>query len=84
MLVNPPALTYLNFEWPLMLHTDASKDWLEAVLEHEQDDGQMNPEAYASCYVNKHECNYGITDMEALAVVWASSTSRLICLGTVM
>ena len=44
----------------------------------------MNPEAYVSRYVNKHECNYGITDMEALAVVWASSTSRLICLGTVV
>ena len=67
-----------------MLHMDASKDGLEEVLEHEQDDSQMNPEAYVSRYVNKHECNYGITDMEALAVVWASSTSRLICLGTVV
>ena len=47
-----------------MLLMDASKDELEAVLEHEQDDGQMNPEAYVSRYVNKHICNYGTTDME--------------------
>ena len=52
MLVNPPALAYLNYEWPLLLHTDASKDGLGAVLEHEQDDGQMNPEAYVSRYVS--------------------------------
>ena len=48
-----------------MLHTDSSKNGLGAVLEHEQDDNQMNPDAYVSRYVNKHECNYGITDMEA-------------------
>ena len=55
-----------------MLHTDASKDGLGAVLEQEQDDGRLHPVAYASRSLNKHEKNYGITDMEALGVVWAS------------
>lgn len=51
-----------------MLHTDASKDGLE----QKQDDGHLHPVAYASRSLNKHEKNYGITDMEALGVVWAS------------
>ena len=80
-LVNPPVLAYPNFERSFVLHTDASKDGLGAVLEQEQDDGRLHPVAYASRSLNKHEKNYGITDMEALGVVWASKHFRAYLFG---
>lgn len=66
-LVSSPVLVYPDFQKEFVLHTDASKEGLGAVLEQIQDDGRLHPIAYASS-----ERNYGITDMEALGVVWAS------------
>ena len=69
-LISPPVLAYPNFDLPFTPHTDASGDSLGAVLEQE-DNGQFHPIAYASRTVSKHEKNYGITELEALGVVWA-------------
>ena len=64
-----------------MLHTDASGQGLGAVLEQEQEDGQLHPVAYASRTLSKHERQYGITDLEALGVVWAAKHFRSYLLG---
>ena len=44
---------------------------LGAVLAQKQDDGLVRPIAFASHTLHPHETNYGSTEMEALAVVWA-------------
>ena len=80
-LVSPPVLAYPNFGKPFVLHTDASGEGLGAVLEQEQDDNRLHPVAYASRSLNKHERNYSITDMEALAVVWAAKHFRAYLYG---
>lgn len=54
-----------------MVHTDASGEGLGAVLEQQQEDGKAHPIAYASWTLSKHESRYGITELEALGVVWA-------------
>ena len=81
LLVSPPVLAYPCFAKPFVLHTDASGLGLGAVLEQEQDDGQLHPVAYASRTLSKHERNYGITDLEALGVVWAAKHFRAYLLG---
>ena len=70
-LVTSPVLAYPDFNRPFTLHTDASGAGLGAVLEQEDGEGQLHPVAYASRTLSKHERNYGVTEMEALRVVWS-------------
>ena len=65
-------LTFPNFEVPFILETDASGSGLGAVLSQKQEDGAIRPVAYASRTLQKHERNYTISELEALAVVWAT------------
>ena len=81
LLVSPPVLAYPCFSRPFVLHTDASGQGLGAVLEQEQEDGQLHPVAYASRTLSKHESRYGITDLEALGVVWSAKHFRAYLLG---
>lgn len=80
-LVSPPVLAYPNFSKPFVLHTDASGVGLGAVLEQEQEDGKLHPVSYASRTLSKQESKYGITDLEALGVVWACKHYRAYLLG---
>ena len=64
-----------------LTHTDASGKGLGAVLEQEGEEGKNHPVAYASRTLSKHEKNYGITDLEALGVVWALRHFRAYLLG---
>ena len=43
---------------------------LGAVLS-QQTDGVIHPIAYASRSLDKHETNYGISELETLGLVWA-------------
>ena len=69
-LIEAPVLVFPNFEKEFLLETDASGKVLGAVLAQEQSDGSVYPIAYASRTLEPSE-KYGVTEVEALAVVWA-------------
>ena len=71
LLASSPILKFPDFKCPFILETDASGSGLGAVLAQEQPDGTTHPIAYASRSLQKHEQNYGITELEGLGVVWA-------------
>ena len=70
LLTTAPILCYPDFEKEFHLETDASGVGLGALLVQTQRDGSVRPIAYASRTLQPHEKNYGITELEALGVVW--------------
>lgn len=66
-------LAYPNISECFLLETDSSGG-LAVVLAQEQDGPSIHPLAYASRSLLKHEQNYGMTELEALAVVWGVKT----------
>ena len=60
-----------DFSIDLQLETNASGVGLGAVLSQTQKDDSSRPIAFASCTLQSGENNYGITELEALAIVWA-------------
>ena len=70
-LTSTPVLAFPNFKQPFILETDASGVGLGAVLAQAQVDGTTRPIAYASRSLQKHERNYCVSELEALAVVWS-------------
>lgn len=56
---------------PLIMYTDASNEGLRAVLCQERSDKMLHPLYFASKALSKAEKNYHVTDLEALAVVFA-------------
>ena len=71
LLTQAPVLAFPLFDHGFRLDTDASGDGLGAMLSQEQDDGTSRPIDYASRSLQPHEKNYGVTELEALGVVWA-------------
>ena len=71
MLTQAPVLAFPLFDRGFTLDTDASGVGLGAVLSQRQDDGIVCPIAFASRSLQPHEKNYGVTELEALGVVWA-------------
>ena len=70
-LTTAPVLAYSDFFDDFKLETDASGAGLGAVLSQTQKNGSTRPIAFASRTLQSSEINYGITELEALAVVWA-------------
>ena len=66
-----PVLVYPNFQQRFIVETDASIQGLGSALSQRQEDGKLNPIAYASRALSPRERNYGISELETLAVVWA-------------
>jgi len=83
LLTTAPILTYSRFGpgEEFVLETDASLEGLGAVLSQKQGDGCVHPIAYASRSLQPHQCNYRITELETLGVVWASKHFRPYLLG---
>ena len=71
MSYESPYLTIPDFKKPFVLYTDASGTGVGAVLSQKDDENRERVIAYASRSLNKTEQNYGITDKECLAVIWA-------------
>ena len=76
MLTSAPLLVFPDFSRPFILETDASGVGLGAVLAQKQSDGTTRPISFASRTLQGSEKNYSSSDMEALAVVWATKHFR--------
>jgi len=74
------VLAYPNFELPLILTTDASKVTFATILSQVQD-GVEKPIAYASRQLNKAEQSYAASEIEMLALVWATKYFRCYLYG---
>ena len=79
-LCSTPVLAYPNFELPFILTTDASKVAVAAVLSQVQD-GAERPLAYASRQLNGAEQAYSASEVEMLALVWATKFFRCYLFG---
>ena len=66
ILINPPILSYPNFNKKFVLTTDASNYAVGAVLSQEG-----KPICFASRTLNAHEQNYSTLEKELLAIVWS-------------
>src|SRR3954453_5327084 len=66
-----PILQYPDFKKTFVLYTDASGTGISAVLSQMDEEKRERVIAYASRSLNKAETNYGITDQECLAIIWA-------------
>ena len=74
LLTTAPVLPYPRTGEDYVLETDASLHGLGAVLSQRQEEDQkLHPVAYASRALSQTERNYGVTELETLAVVWAVS-----------
>ena len=80
-LTKAPVLVFPNFAECFILETDASGLGLGAVLSQKQHDGKVAPITYASRTLQQHKKNYGILELEALAVVWAAKHFRTYLYG---
>ena len=71
-LISAPILAYPDYDVPFILHTDASKDGLGAVLYQEQG-GQVRVIGYGSRSLTPAEKNYHLHSgkLEFLALKWA-------------
>ena len=74
-------LAYANLKLPFILTTDASKVEIDAILSHVQD-GVERPLAYASRQLNTAEEAYTTSEIEMLALVWATKHFRCYLYGT--
>lgn len=71
VLAQPNIQAAKKGERPFIIYTDASGEGLGAVLCQIGDDQLLHPFFFASRSLYKAEKNYHITDLEALAVVFA-------------
>jgi len=69
-------MAYPDFNREFILETDASVKGIGAILSQRYENGPRVI-AYASKSLNVHEKKYGITQMEALAVVWATNLFKI-------
>ena len=69
-LTTAPTLKFADHGVPFVVHTDASTGGLGAAL-YQQNEGRLQPVAYASRGLSKSEVNYPVHKLEFLALKWA-------------
>lgn len=79
-IINPPILSYPDFEKPFILTTDASNGALGAILSQGKE-GEDLPIYFASRALSDTEKRYSTTEKECLAVVWAVQSFRAYLMG---
>ena len=83
-LCGAPVLAYPKFTEEFVSETDASLSGVGAILSQQQPDGKLHPVAYASRALSPPDINYGITELETLAVVWAVAHFRTYLYGQIV
>lgn len=76
ILTQTPVLKLPDFSKQFILHTDASRNALGAVLSQSYDD-QLFPVAFASRATNKHEKAYDTLHLEMLGILYAFEKFRV-------
>ena len=66
-----PVLVFPDFDIPILLEIDASKEGLGVVLSQKQDNGRYHPVAFGSCSLIPSERNYHSSKLEFLALKWS-------------
>ena len=79
-LCNDPVLAHPDWSKEFVLHTDACKTGLGAVLIQMDGDAERVI-SYASRSLTKTEVNYNQWELECLAMLWASKLLRMYLLG---
>ena len=80
-LCTTPVLGYPNFKLYFILATDGSKTAIGVVLSQIKDD-MKRLLAYASRQLNIAESAYSVSEIELLALVWATKYFRCYLLGS--
>ena len=70
-LMTAPILAYSNFKQTFIVATDTSYNGYGATLSQIDSDRKEHPIAYASKSLRPGEVNYGATELECAAIVWA-------------
>jgi hypothetical protein len=80
-LTTPPVLSYPDFSKSFIVHTDAARCGLGAVLYQRDELEKLHPIAYASRTCSRTERNYSTHKLEFLALKWAitSKFSYYLC-----
>ena len=76
MLTKEPCQAHYAKDRENIVTTDASKTGLGITLWQNQSDGEINPIAFGSRYLNDSEKNYSIGELVLLAVVWGLEKFR--------
>jgi len=70
-IFSAPVLARPDFQKPFILHTDASRIGVGAILAQKDDQGLEHPIYFASKALSPAQSNWSATELEGYAVVWA-------------